>query len=385
MRNKLSYVVMPLMLLTLVFVGCHSSSSDSGAVPSAAKSQVTTGVITGFGSVFVNGVEFTKKVDVTEAQSVTFKFDDTQHAQADLKIGMIVTVKGTADTATKKGEFESIEFKPELRGPTGDAGDVLISGTTGTLKVMGHDVVTGATTSFEGVADLAALKAKLSGANVGKHPEIEVSGRTDNAGVFHATRIAVKADDFTAGGKCAIHGKLASAATSTTGGGQHFKIGTVDVVTTATTSMPNLTAADLTAGASVEVKGTLDGNTLTATRIEGNKGHHGLGEGVEMNDTVSIQGIAAGGISGGSFTMNGPNGPVSVNVGAATDMGGAAQSSIAANATLEVEGTVQADGSVLALKIKSETEIETEAHSGGHGEVGGGGGGGGEIGGGGGK
>ena len=378
MKNKLSYVVMPLMLLTLVFIGCHSSS-DSGAVPSAAKSQVTTGVITGFGSVFVNGVEFAKKADVADAQAVTFNFDGTQHTQADLKIGMIVTVKGTADTATKKGEFESIEFKPELRGPT--TGDVAITGTTGTLKVMGHDVVSGATTSFEGVADLTALKTKLNGGAT--HPEVEISGRMDSAGVFHATRIAVKADDFAAGGKCAIHGKIATAATSTTGG-QHFKIGTVDVVTTSTTSMPNLTAADLIAGASVEVKGTLDGNTLTATRIEGNKGHHGLGEGVETNDTVSIQGIASGAVSGGSFTMNGPNGPVSVNVGASTDMGGAAQSSIAANATLEVEGTVQADGSVLALKIKSETEIETESHSGGVGEVGGGGGGGGEVGGGGG-
>jgi hypothetical protein len=357
---------MPLMLAALVFVGCSSKSSDTAVAPSAAKSQVTTGVITGFGSVFVNGIEFSQKADVTAAQAVTFAFDDTQHAQTDLKIGMIVTVKGTADATTKKGEFESIEFKPELRGP---ADDVVV--TSNTLKVMGHDVVTGATTSFEGVADLTALKAKIGAT----HPEVEISGRMDSAGVFHATRIAVKADAFAAGGKCAIHGKLATDATSTTGGKQ-FKMGAIDVVTTSTTSMPNLTTADLVAGASVEVKGTLDGNTLTATRIEGNKGHHGLGEGVETNDTVSIQGIASGSVSGGSFTMDGPNGPVTVNVTAATDMGGAAQSSIAANATLEVEGTVQADGSVTALKIKSETEIESESHSGGGGEVGGGGGGG---------
>jgi hypothetical protein len=361
--------------MTLVFAGCNSKSSDSGAAPSAAKSQVTTGVITGFGSVFVNGIEFSKKADVTDAQAVTLNFDDSHPGQAGLKIGMIVTVKGTADTAAKKGEFESIEFKPELRGPTGD---VLINGTTGTLKVMGHDVVTGATTSFEGVADLTALKAKLNGGAT--HPEVEISGRMDSAGVFHATRIAVKADDFGTGGKgkCAIHGKIASAATSTTGG-QSFSIGNIEVVTTATTIMPNLTTADLIAGASVEVKGTLDmnTNTLTATRIEGNKGHHGLGEGVEVEDTVSIQGIAAGAVSGGSFALNGPNGVVTVNCNDATVFrGGAANSSIvAANATLEVEGTVQVDGSVLALKIKSETEMESEAHTGGGGETESGGGG----------
>jgi hypothetical protein len=115
-------------------------------------------------------------------------------------------------------------------------------------------------------------------------------------------------------------------------------------------------------------------NTLTATRIEGNKGHHGLGEGVEAEDNVSIQGIAAGAVSGGSFTLNGPNGVVTVNCNDATVFrGGTANSSIvAANATIEVEGTVQADGSVLALKIKSESEIESEGHSGGSGGGGGG-------------
>lgn len=346
-----------LLTMTLTFIGCHGKSSDSST---PAKTQVTTGVITGFGSVIVNGIEFIKKADVPDTQVATFKFDDTAHPQADLKIGMIVTIKGAADAATKKGEFESIEFKPELRGP---ADDVLISGTTGTLKVMGHDVVTGATTSFEGVADMLALQAKLTGANAGKHPEMEISGRVDNAGVFHATRIAVKADDFAAGGKAELHGKIASTPTPSAGG---FTIGNINVEVTGSTILSNLTATSLTAGAAVEVKGTLNGGTLTATRIEGN---HGVGEGVEVEDNVSLQGIAADAISGGSFVLNGPNGTVTVKVNDATVyMGGAAQASIvAANATLEVEGTLQADGSVLASKVKSETEIESETHSGGGG------------------
>ena len=359
MKTKQIYAVIVLAIIAMVIAGCKSSSSDSGAT---ARSQVTTGVITGFGSVIVNGIEFQKKATVPDTQAATFTFDDTAHPQSDLKIGMIVTVKGTADAATKTGEFESIEFAPELRGPATNA---VVNGTTGTLTVMGHEVVTGATTSFEGVADAAALVSKLTGT---KHPEIEVSGRMDIAGVFHATRVAVKADDFGTGGKgkCEIHGKIASTATSTAGG-QSFLIGNVEVVTTATTSMPNMTTADLIAGASVEVKGTLDANTntVTATRIEGNKGHHGLGEGVEVEDNVSIQGIAAGALSGGSFSLNGPNGAVTVNCNDATVFGGTGDSSIVtANAMLEVEGTVQADGSVLAAKVKSEAEIESESHGG---------------------
>jgi len=352
-----------LLTMTLPFIGCHGTSSDSGTAATAAKTQVTTGVITGFGSVFVNGVEFSKKADAPDA-SVTFKFDDTAHVQTDLKIGMIVTVKGAVDATTKKGEFESIEFQPELRGP---AANVVVSGTTGTLTIMGHEVVTSATTSFEDKGNpmtLTGLQTKLTGTT---HPEIEVSGRMDNAGVFHATRISVQKDDFGASGKAELHGKIASVT------GTGFTIGTTAVVTTVTTSMPNLTTADLIVGAAVEVKGTLDANTntLTATRIEGNKGNHGVGEGVEVEDNVSIQGIAVGAIAAdGSFTMNGPNGTVTVKVnGATVFLGGTAPSSgmVAANATLEVEGTLQADGTVLALTIKSEVEIESEAHSGGGG------------------
>jgi uncharacterized protein DUF5666 len=374
MKHKLSYAVIPLMLVVLLLAGCNSSSNSSTA--STVRTQVTTGVITGFGSVFVNGVEFTKKASVPDAQVATFKFDDTAHAQSDLKVGMMVMVKGSVDTATKTGEFESIEFSPELRGPA----DTLASATTNTLRVMGHDVVTGATTSFEGsttITSLAALKTELAGAS--KHPEVEISGRMDSAGVFHATRIAVKADDFAAGGKCQLHGKITSAPTSTAGG-TTFTVGDIATLVTSSTILSNLTTTGLTTGAEVEVKGTLSDGVLTATRIESNRG---VGEGVEVEDTVSIQGMAAGAISGGSFTLNGPNGAVTVTVNAATDMGGAALSSITANAMLEVEGTVQADGSVLATKVKSETEIESESHGGtdsgggGGGEIGGGGGGGG--------
>src|SRR5262245_36653957 len=122
MKRRLLYGVMPLTLIALLFAGC-SKSSDNGAA--TARTQVTTGVITGFGSVFVNGVEFSKKATVSDSQVATFKFDDTAHAQSDLKVGMIVTVKGTVDTATKKGEFESIDFNPTMRGP---ASDVVTSG-----------------------------------------------------------------------------------------------------------------------------------------------------------------------------------------------------------------------------------------------------------------
>src|SRR5512143_570331 len=142
MKTRILFAIMPLVLVALMFAGCSSSSSST---PATARTQVTTGVVTGFGSVFVNGVEFTKNANVTEDQAVTFKFDDTHPGQAGLKIGMMVKVKGAVDPATNKGEFESIEFNPEVHGPADIA-----SAASNTVKVMGHDVATSATTTFEG-------------------------------------------------------------------------------------------------------------------------------------------------------------------------------------------------------------------------------------------
>ncbi len=371
MKTKILFAIMPLVLVALMFAGCSSNSSSTPAP--TTRTQATTGVVTGFGSVFVNGIEFTKNASVTDADAVTFKFDDTHPGQAGLKIGMMVTVKGAVDPATNKGEFESIEFNPEVRGPA----DSLTSAASNTIKIMGHDVVTSATTSFEGttaIPTLTDLKNQLAGA---KHPEVEVSGHTDSAGVFHATRLSVKADDFGVSGKVNLHGKITSAPTDTTGG-KTFDVG--GTVIRRNGDLPYVKHnTGLIQGAAVEVKGTLSDGVLTADRIESNKG---VGEGVEVEDNVSIQGIATGSLSGGSFTLNGPNGVATISVNNATVFsGGAGDASIvAANAMVEVEGTLQADGTVLATKVKSETEIENETHGGevaGGGETGGGGGGGG--------
>ena len=54
---------------------------------------ISQGAITGFGSIFVNGVEF-------NTSGATIIKDGNTVTQNDLKIGMVVTVDGSIDTST---------------------------------------------------------------------------------------------------------------------------------------------------------------------------------------------------------------------------------------------------------------------------------------------
>lgn len=348
------FIIVVMLVIAVTLAACHGSSNDNGATTTSsqpttttAPTQLTTGVITGFGSVFVNGIEFQRRVDIDPAKATTFKFDDTLHPEGDLRVGMIVTIKGTIDDAAKKGEFEAIEFQPEIRGPLDNLGVDLVNDK---LKIMGRDIIVDASTVFDGLRDLNELESELTASH---HPELEISGTMDNSGAFHATRIAKKADDFS-GGKVELQGTIAASPAPTTSG---FSVGNISVVVTGTTVFADMTASDIAAGLLVEVRGALSGSTLTAVRI-GKKS--GVSEGIEVNDNVRIEGLAAGPIAGGSFTLNGPNGPVTVKVDGATvylQGGSAADSTIvAANAKLEVEGSLQADLSILATKISIELE-----------------------------
>jgi hypothetical protein len=331
--------------------------------PNSSTSVVTTGPITGFGSVIVNGVEFQPR---DAAQRVRLPFDNFTGANAKredaLRTGMIVTVKGTFDKSSGKGTYDLIEFQPELRAPLDNFGvdATVIDQTNNRIKLLGGNVVqVEASTIMDSLRDLAELQqievqAELQNQRV----ELEISGNRDNAGVFHATRIAKKAVNF-AQGLVQIKGAInATPAPTATG----FSIGTAAITVNASTVFKNMQAADLptSAGVIVEVKGIFNATTgvFTATRVE-KKVALGV---VQVNDNVRVKGIvAATGLADPNFLLNSPIGSVKVTTNAATVfLKGATVSNFAgvvtAGATLEVEGALQTDGSILATKVAVEVE-----------------------------
>lgn len=98
-------------IATAVMLGC-GGSGDSGATASSGSTGITTvGVITGFGSVFVNGVEYETRSTEYEVEDES-AFDDSA-----LRIGMVVKVKGSVNPDGLTGTADQIIYEDELEGP----------------------------------------------------------------------------------------------------------------------------------------------------------------------------------------------------------------------------------------------------------------------------
>jgi Domain of unknown function (DUF5666) len=336
--RDMARAILPIMALLAFLSGCSGGGGGGGITGTG----VITGQITGFDSVIVNGVKFSRKAGLADDR-VKLGFENiTNAAENSLRIGMIVNIRGTVDSSAGTGEYESIEFQPEIRGPLDSAGVDLVNNR---VRVMGRDIQVEANTTFDSVRDLAEINGELQ---AGNRPELEISGNLDNAaGVLHATRIARKAVNFVSG-TVEIKGKISTAASGS------FTIGSVTVDFTADALGHNTVAADIAAGTVVEVKGTWNAGVITATRIEKKNAVE-----AETNDNIRIKGTAGSSVVDNTFTLNGPNGAITVNTASASfSKGGEFASSliVTAGATLQVEGSLQANGSINATRVSVEVE-----------------------------
>jgi hypothetical protein len=136
-------LVSTLCATTLVAAGCGGGGSDStvSSDTGAGPTVVSRGAITGFGSVYVNGVRY-----ITD--DTQFEVDDKNGDQSDLKIGMIVTVKGRIGE-NGEGTADSIIYDNELKGPvsvvTPDGSDP----SRQTLTILGQSVLVNADTTID--------------------------------------------------------------------------------------------------------------------------------------------------------------------------------------------------------------------------------------------
>jgi hypothetical protein len=157
-------------IVALAAVSCVLGPGTAQGVPGYAK-----GVITAKGSIWVNGVEY-----ATGSASITMD-DTTGHSSSDLKVGMVVEVKGTIDSATGKGTATEIQYDANLEGPI-DTGS--INATTQSFTVFGLTINTDANTVYDGVTGFSGLV---------QGDRVEVSGTADSSThAIMAARIEVK-------------------------------------------------------------------------------------------------------------------------------------------------------------------------------------------------
>ncbi|HKE44515.1 MAG TPA: DUF5666 domain-containing protein [Steroidobacteraceae bacterium] len=315
-----------LAIAALLLLGaCSGSGGMDSTTNSVTTSQpiVAMGTISGFGSVFVNGVEFS-----TASANITI--DGRRGSESELRVGQVVRVSGRIDADGRHGTATSIDFDDAVEGPVAS-----IDAAAGTLVVLGQTVKVDATTSF----DDNLQPASLAGIAVGM--VIEVSGMRDAQGVIHATRIEAKA----ANAQVEVTGEVANLDEAA----KRFDIGTLTVDYSAA-QLDDLPGGVPANGLTVEAKGTLDANgVLLATRIEG-KQQDMPGD---DDDQAKLEGLITRFVSATDFDVNGQ----AVTTSANTEFERGTSADLALNVRVEVEGELL-NGVVQATKVEFENEAD---------------------------
>jgi hypothetical protein len=132
------------LLAAVLVAGATQCTYRGKQFGGSSPDQLTQGGVTGFGSVFVAGVEYT-------ISGTTITIDGTSATEAELRPGHLVALKGRLNSGSTTGRADSIAADAAL------AGDVTArDATAGTVVVLGTTVQLGAETTFGTGIDGAA-------------------------------------------------------------------------------------------------------------------------------------------------------------------------------------------------------------------------------------
>ena len=314
-RSKKFNLALPIISL-LMAASCGGGSDTAGIGGSGF---ISSGSVTGFGSVFVNGVKF-------ETTASTFDVEDVDGSQDDLRVGMVVQVQGTINADGVSGTATHIQYADDLQGQISGVSENPDM-TEKFLTILNKKVVISNTdTAFEGTSyDLIA-----------EDDVVEVSGYYDQIGELRASYIEFKTASLS---DVEVKGEIAELS------GTNFKVLGINVDTataSASIDLPN----GLQIGVLVEVKGTYNNstNTIIATQVEAEDNE------LSENDEVEVEGLITSYVDDSEFDINGY--PVNASNAVFTPTG----------LVLEVGIKVEAEGSV-SNGILNASEIELRGGS----------------------
>ena len=332
MNNKMVQA-MALSLFTgllVLLTGCGGGGGgDDGDVGDVAgiggTGFVLAGPIDGFGSIFVNGIEI-------ETDSSEIDLDGQSGSENDLRLGMYVVVTGTVDDSGQRSTASLVSYDDDLQGPISDISENT-AGVEKTLTVLGVQVtVDKLVTVFDDVTYDSLAVGDL----------VEVSGYVQSTAAIRATRIEKK-ENFVAGvSEIEVKGSV----TGLTGTSFTLNSFSVDA---SSADLSDLPGATLSSGQFVEVKGTLSGNTIVATRIELEDDDFG------DTDNFSIEGIVSDVSSNASFKVAG------TQVDASNAVFTPAGLNIANGMEVQAEGSI-VNGVLVADRVESrDSEVRISA------------------------
>ena len=307
--------------IALSIAACTPADSE-GVAGIGGSGYVSSGSVSGFGSVFVNGVEF-------ETGGSTFDVDgNLDGSQNDLAIGMIVQVSGTINDDGVTGTATNISYDDQLQGPVTGLTAPDTDGITRSFIVLGIKVIIDiSSTTFDG----------LDFNSISNNNNVEISGFFDSTGNLNATRIELKDTNFISNSSIVeLEGFITNYVNDS-----NFKIGETIIDATKATidDLPN----GLGDGQYIEVNGTYNTTTktVTATKVEGEDNSP------DDTDEFEIEGIITDYTSDSSFKVNG------IPVDASSASREPSTLVLSNDARIEVEGEIK-NGILVASEIESE-------------------------------
>lgn len=329
---------------TALVVAVALSACGGGGGSSASAGSTTVGTITGFGSVFVNGVEF-------KTAGASISVDKAHATESNLKVGMVVTVQGQVNPDGSTGTATFIQYTDELEGQV-ISNSIVAPNTTGVIDIMGQQITVTATTVFASdVTGITTIDQIVPG-NI-----VEVSGTVTGPGSIEATRIEVTAatltDHLVDHDSIEMKGVISALDT----GALTFNLG--DMVVDYSAIPQDQLPTGLADGLYVEVK-SVDGivsGQLIASSIslenDGEQGYQGHdGEGMDVKGTINRD------FDGTSFDVNG----TTVIVDSGTHLDGLSTSDLVAGTVVKAEGTFNATGELVATSIEGNVHSDNEIH-----------------------
>lgn len=321
-----------IMTAAAVFMAGCGGGGGGGTGATGAAAGVTSGTITGFGSVIVNGVRY-RTSGATE-----FDVDDGPGGQDDLAVGQQVTVRWSSSDGGQTFDATIVEYDDTLEGPIAANSIDLVAGT---FVVLGQIVQVGAGTSFDDSVPGRSLAGLVAGNRV------EVSGLIDANGIVQATRIELDDDiDDDSDDEFEVRGSIAGLDPLA----RTFVINGLTVDYSGVPAVPVLADGDF-----VEVEGSaFDGTTLLATKVER--------EDADDDDEgeVEIEGFVTAFASATDFEVNGRR--VTTNAGTRFEDGTVAD--LAINARVEVEGSLDVNGVLVAETVEFRSDLDDDDEDG---------------------
>ena len=313
------------LLIAVMLAACGGGGGGGGGSNSGSSTSTsfTSGAISGFGSVIINGIRF------DDSSAAVSDDDDNSQNKDDLKLGMMADIEGssvsTDASGARHGQASKIRFGSEIVGPVSRVGAT-------DLVVLGQTVNVTATTLFDDT-----LTNKLASVQV--NDVLEVYGLPDASGQFTATRIEGKTTPLS----YKLRGVISNLDTTA----KTFTIGSETI------SYLGLSANDLPSNfgdgvrVRVKLKTAQENGAWVATKIRSGVRSPG------KHDEAELKGLITEFTSKNSFSVNG----IAVDATNATFPKG---DDLKVGMRVEVEGSA-VDGVIIAKKVKIENDDDVRA------------------------